>query len=120
ETRIQRVTAVLRAALNDCKALKGNPAADVEIRVPKRKPLLWAAQRGAPRGGTGKPPRPGMGWGPPRTGGVLRPPRDGPLYAPPPSRRTGSIRSTTSPRSPGCAAPRSPACHGRRQTLTPA
>jgi hypothetical protein len=40
ETRIQRITAVLRAALNDCKALKINPAAGIELRVPKRKPIL--------------------------------------------------------------------------------
>ena len=34
-------TSVLRAALNDCKALKVNPAAGIELRVPKRKPIVW-------------------------------------------------------------------------------
>ncbi len=34
-----------RAALSDCKALKMNPAAGTELRVPKRKPLVWTPER---------------------------------------------------------------------------
>jgi len=73
ETRIQRVTAVLRAALNDCKALKVNPAADVEIRAPKRKPLVWTPERVARWHDSGQTWRPGpvMVWTPQQTGEFL-------------------------------------------------
>ena len=73
ETTIQRVTSVLRAALNDCKALKVNPAAGIELRVPKRKPIVWTPQR-VPRwrdsGGTWRP-GPVMVWTPQQTGEFL-------------------------------------------------
>ncbi len=45
ETTILRNTSVLRAALNDCKALKVNPAAGIELRVPKRRPVVWTPAR---------------------------------------------------------------------------
>jgi integrase len=73
ETRIQRVTAVLRAALNDCKALKVNPAVGLEIRAPKRKPLLWTPERVTrwrESGGTWRP-GPVMVWTPQQTGEFL-------------------------------------------------
>jgi integrase len=73
ETRIQRVTAVLRAALNDCRALKVNPAAGIEIRVPKRKPILWTAERVTRWRESGGKWRPGpvMVWTPQQTGAFL-------------------------------------------------
>lgn len=73
ETTIQRVTAPLRAALNDCKALKVNPAAGIELRVPKRKPILWTAERVTrwrESGGTWRP-GPVMVWTPQQTGEYL-------------------------------------------------
>ena len=73
ETTIQRVTAPLRAALNDCKALKVNPAAGIELRVPKRKPILWTAERVTrwrESGGTWRP-GPVMVWTPQQTGEFL-------------------------------------------------
>jgi len=71
ETRIQRITAVLRAALNDCKALKVNPAAGIEFRAPKRKPLVWTAERVARWRETGKRPGPVTVWTPQQTGQFL-------------------------------------------------
>ena len=73
ETTIQRATAVLRAALNDCKALKVNPAAGIELRVPKRKPVVWTAERTARWRQTGGAWRPGpvMVWTPAQTGAFL-------------------------------------------------
>ena len=73
ETTIQRATAVLRGALNDCKALKVNPAAGIELRVPKRKPILWTPERVArwrESGGKWKP-GPVMVWTPQQTGTFL-------------------------------------------------
>ena len=83
ETTIQRVTAPLRAALNDCKALKVNPAADIELRVPKRKPILWTPERVArwrESGGTWRP-GPVMVWTPQQTGEFLDAIEDDRLYA---------------------------------------
>ena len=73
ETTIQRATAVLRAALNDCKALKANPAAGIELRVPKRKPVVWTAERVARWRQSGGAWRPGpvMVWTPAQTGAFL-------------------------------------------------
>jgi len=73
ETTIQRATAVLRAALNDCKALKANPAAGIELRVPKRKPVVWTAERVARWRQSGGAWRPGpvMVWTPQQTGAFL-------------------------------------------------
>jgi len=73
EATIQRVTAVLRAALNDCKALKVNPAAGIELRVPKRKPIVWTPERVTrwrESGGKWKP-GPVMVWTPQQTGEFL-------------------------------------------------
>jgi hypothetical protein len=83
ETRIQRVTAVLRAALNDCKALKINPAADIELRVPKRKPIAWTAERVIRwrESGKGWKPSPVMVWTPQQTGEFLDAIEDDRLYA---------------------------------------
>jgi integrase len=73
ETRIQRVTAVLRAALNDCKALKVNPAAGIELRAPRRKPIVWTAERVTRWRESGGKWRPGpvMVWTPQQTGEFL-------------------------------------------------
>ena len=82
ETTIQRVTSVLRAALNDCKALKVNPAAGIELRVPKRKPIVWTPQRVArwrDSGGTWRP-GPVMVWTPQQTGGFLDSAEDDRLF----------------------------------------
>ena len=91
EARIQRVTAVLRAALNDCKALRVNPAAGIELRVPKRRPIVWTAERVTrwrDSGGTWKP-GPVMVWT-----------RSRPASSSTRSRMTGCTRST--PWSPTC------------------
>ena len=82
ETRIQRVTAVLRAALNDCRALKVNPAAGIELRVPKRKPAVWTAERVTrwhESGGTWQP-GPVCVWTPQQTGQFLDAAEDDRLY----------------------------------------
>ena len=82
ETTIQRVTAVLRAALNDCKALKVNPAAGIELRVPKRKPIVWTPERVTrwrESGGTWRP-GPVMVWTPQQTGEFLDAIEDDRLY----------------------------------------
>ena len=64
---------MLRAALNDCKAIKVNPAAGIELRVPKRKPSLWTAERVARWRESGGRWRPGpvMVWTPQQTGAFL-------------------------------------------------
>ncbi len=100
ETRIQRVTAVLRAALNDCKALKVNPAVGLEIRAPKRKPLLWTPERVTrwrESGGTWRP-GPVMVWTPQQTGAVPGRGRERPAVHPvsPWSRYTGLRRAEAS------------------------
>ena len=65
ETTIQRVTAVLRAALDDCKTLKVNAAAGIELRVPKRKPIVWTPERVTRWQESGKwKPGPVMVWTP--------------------------------------------------------
>ncbi len=97
EARIQRVTAVLRAALNDCKALKVNPAAGIELRVPKRRPIVWTAERVTrwrDSGGTWRP-GPVMVWT-----------RSRPANSLTPSWTTGCTRSTPWSRTAGCVAPR--------------
>lgn len=73
ETTIQCVTSVLRAALNDCKALKVNPAAGIELRVPKRRPIVWTAARVTRWRESGGRWRPGpvMVWTPQQTGEFL-------------------------------------------------
>lgn len=63
ETTIQRNTAVLRGALNDCRALKVNPAAGIELRVPKRKPIVWTPARVTRWRESGGTWRPGPGDG---------------------------------------------------------
>ncbi len=82
ETTIQRATAVLRAALDDCKALKVNPAAGIELRVPKRKPVMWTAERVARWRESGGVWRPGpvMVWTPQQTGAFLDAIEDDRLY----------------------------------------
>ena len=112
ETRIQRVTAVLRAALNDCKALKVNPAAGIELRVPKRKPILWTAERVTRWRESGGKWRPGpvMVWTPQQTGEFLDAIEEDRLYAALlPGRATA-----------GCAALRWLACRGPRPIWTAA
>ena len=83
ETTIQRNTAVLRAALGDCKALKVNPAAGIELRVPKRKPILWTPQRVTRWHESGRTWRPGpvMVWTPQQTGEFLDAIEDDRLFA---------------------------------------
>ena len=64
---------MLRAALGDCKALKVNPAAGIELRVPKRKPILWTPERVTRWRESGGRWRPGpvMVWTPEQTGEFL-------------------------------------------------
>ncbi len=86
ETTIQRATSVLRAALNDSKALKVNPAAGIELKVPKRRPIVWTPARVARWQESGRTWRPGpvMVWTPQQTGEFLDAIEDDrlfPLYA---------------------------------------
>lgn len=82
ETTLQRATAVLRAALNDCRALKVNPAAGIELRVPKRRPIVWTAERVTRWRESGGAWRPGpvMVWTPQQTGAFLDAIEDDRLY----------------------------------------
>jgi integrase len=69
--RIKRVTAPLVAALNDCKALPVNPAADISLKVRKSRPLLWTGPRAEQWRKTGKRPARVMVWTPEQAGAFL-------------------------------------------------